>query len=143
MSDNKELDEYIKKAQETRIKNAERVNFILNECEHLDDDGYPTDEALEAIELWDWENHDGSKGWFDFIASIWHLKSWGWWEGECEHKDGRKYYGYAISTGGWSGNESIIRAMEDNKHSLWWLNWVSSRRGGHYEFELKELKDDE
>ena len=42
---------------------------------------------------------------------------------------------FRISTGGWSGNESIIRAMERNG-MMWHLNWVQSRRGGHYIFEI-------
>jgi hypothetical protein len=46
---------------------------------------------------------------------------------------------YYISTAGWSGNESIIYAMQEN-NLMWSLNWVQSRRGGHYIFEL-ELED--
>lgn len=140
------MEELLAKARAEREAHAKEVHRILLECDHTDDDGYPTEDALKAIELWDWEHNGGCKGWFDFIGSIWHLKGWGWWEGEQDHeyKEDTKVYGYAISTAGWSGNESIIRAMEDNKHSLWWMNWVSSRRGGHYTFELKELvKDDE
>ena len=45
-----------------------------------------------------------------------------------------------ISTAGWSGNESIIYAMQNNKSMLWNLTWVQSRRGGHHIFELKEYK---
>ena len=38
-----------------------------------------------------------------------------------------------ISTGGWSGNEDLIGAMQNNA-MLWIMTWVSSRRGGHYTF---------
>jgi len=48
----------------------------------------------------------------------------------------------ALVVGGWSGNESIIRALENNKHWIWTMNWVQSRRGGHYIFELKEFDDE-
>jgi hypothetical protein len=107
----------------------------------LDDDGYPTDEAMHIIESWHWTD---PKGWFDFINSIWHLKSWGWGEGETNHeyRKDKKVYRYDVSTAGWSGNETIIQYMKRND-MMWHLNWVQSRRGGHYIFELYEFKDDE
>lgn len=40
---------------------------------------------------------------------------------------------WEISTGGWSGNEDIIEAMQDNQ-VFWSLHWLESRRGGHYKF---------
>lgn len=110
------------------------------ECEWLDEDGYPTEDALELIEKW---HFNDAKGWFDFIHSIWYMPDWGWGEGEDKHdfyKD-RKVYRYDVSTSGWSGNESIIRAMERNS-MMWHLNWVQSRRGGHYIFELYEFNDE-
>ena len=103
--------------------------------EYLDEDGYPTDDALKKIENW---SYNDPKGWFKFIENIWHLSSWGWTEGpykqnESDLKDKYRYY---VSTCGWSGNESIIKAMQQN-HVLWLISWVQSRRGGHYIFEVK------
>jgi len=120
------------------MQNAQRVASLLEEGDFLDDDGYPTDAALEIIEKWHWSDIEG---WFKFINSIWHLRSWGWHEGEEDHewdKD-KKVYRYDISTAGWSGNESIIRAMQEN-WMIWSITWVQSRRGGHYIFEGRDLE---
>lgn len=117
-------------AHKERVKNLDG--------EYLDEDGYPTQLALELIEVWHWSDPEG---WFKFINSIWHLKSWGWHEGVGEHdwdKD-KEVYLYNISTAGWSGNECIISAMEKN-YMMWTLNWVQSRRGGHYIFELRQYE---
>jgi hypothetical protein len=114
-----------------------------DDYESLDDDGYPTDDALFLIENWHWSD---SKGWFEFIKSIWWARDWGWTEGEEPHDwdENKKVYRYNISTGGWSGNENIIRAMEKNGGGFFWhLNWVQSRRGGHYIFERKDFDDEE
>ena len=116
------------------IAESKRIIDALMEHDLLDEDGYPTDEALQIIEEWHWSD---AKGWFEFVNSIWHLKSWGWNEGLFKDDDGvEDTYQYHISTAGWSGNESIIRSMQKND-MLWRLNWVQSRRGGHYSFELR------
>ena len=125
-------------------ENKARVQSLLNDGDFLDDDGYPTENALEIIEKWHW---DDIPGWFKFIEGIWYMRSWGW--NECEGGIDQwtnkqlcpKTIRYHISTAGWSGNESIIRAMQNNK-MMWWLNWVQSRRGGHYIFELRKLNDE-
>lgn len=98
----------------------------------LDEDGYPTEEALALIEKWSYED---PKGWFNFIKSIWWMRDWGWRESALSEDD--TVLCYNVSTGGWSGNESIISAMQQNR-IMWSTTWVSSRRGGHYVFELKE-----
>lgn len=42
---------------------------------------------------------------------------------------------FELHTGGWSGNEEIIKALQDNK--LFWLMWwQKTERGGHYTFEI-------
>ena len=114
--------------------------------EHVDDDGYPTDAALELIEKWHWTDCEGL---FEFIKSVWHLSGWGWSEvnaSELEPTDddynakgGTLLF---VSTAGWSGNESIIRALQGN-WMAWSLCWIQSRRGGHYIFKPHEFKDDE
>jgi hypothetical protein len=129
-------DQLIQKMQDDILEKKARVEELLKH-EMLDDDGYPTNEALEIIEIWHWND---AKGWFDFIHSIWHLASWGWKEGEAiDEITNKKTWCYYVSTAGWSGNESIIHAMQKNDW-MWHLNWVQSRRGGHYIFELKEFE---
>lgn len=123
----------MQKAQEqtsrTIEENKEKIAQLMLQ-DHLDEDGYPTDAALDIIELWP---TDDASGWFNFIRDIWHLASWGWKEG-----DKKSGYRYNISTAGWSGNESVITAMQRNE-MLWYLTWHQSRRGGHYVFEVREF----
>jgi hypothetical protein len=97
--------------------------------EYLDVDGYPTEEALDKIAKW---SYNDPKGWFEFIKEIWWMRDWGWHENKSD-----KGVEYNISTGGWSGSESLIRAMMDN-HILWTCTWVQSRKGGHYIFEVND-----
>lgn len=113
------------------------------DAEWTDDDGYPTEEALTLIETWDWKDDTAKNGMadvnhlFDFMKSIWWCPDFGW---SVDH-DALDYFGdpvtrYDLSTGGWSGNESIIAALKAN-FIVWSTTWESSRRGGHYVFEVK------
>lgn len=136
----------LKQQLDDDIANNKKAIFdLIEHNDLLDDDGYPTDAALDAIKLWHWTD---AKGWFKFIEGLWHLRSWGWSELDEPHKwrkleqyKDKMVHKYHISTAGWSGNESIIRAMQRNE-MMWHMNWVQSRRGGHYIFELKEFNDD-
>jgi hypothetical protein len=125
--------------QDSKNVAKNRIEELL-EQELRDEDGYPTEAALEIVSLWHWTEPEG---WFQFIKSIWWAADWGWNEKDepHEYKEGETVHRYYVSTGGWSGNESIIKAMEKNE-MMWHWNWVQSRRGGHYIFELRELKDD-
>ena len=131
----------LKQQMNDDIATSKKAIFdLIEHNELLDEDGYPTDAALDVIKLWHWTD---AKGWFEFVKGIWQYASWGWKELEEDHdyREGTKVYHYYISTAGWSGNESIIRAMQQCE-MMWHLNWVQSRRGGHYIFELKEFNDD-
>ena len=116
------------------------VKNLIDNNDTVDEDGYPTEACLEAIENWHFSD---PKGWFQFIHDHWHLADWGWDEYETKHsyKENVTVNRYNISTAGWSGNESIIKAMQANE-MMWHLNWVQSRRGGHYIFEEYHVKDE-
>ena len=98
----------------------------------LDSEGYPTDAILEWI-----KNYvpDESMPIESFVENV--LKDIWWVRGFYYKKEVGKLY---LSTGGWSGNELIIRAIEDNKnikfthYSFKKEQW---RRGGHYIFEVR------
>jgi hypothetical protein len=117
---------------------------MFNDSEWLDEDGYPTEEALDKIKTWP---YDDVESLFDFIHDIWYYANSGYWREEFVMQDDfnvhlefdRPRKRYYISTIGWSGNESIIRALQENE-IIWCMHWVQSRRGGHYIFELKEFK---
>jgi len=86
---------------------------------------YPSEPELKEIEKWPME-----KGWnelLDFVWSIWEYADIGY----CR-KIGSRFW---FSTGGWSGNEEIIGAMKNN-WMFWSMCWYSSRRGGHFRFQV-------
>ena len=101
---------------------------------------YPTEEDLVRIETWpvDPPITQAATEWLAFIQSIWWAGDWGWADPERLRRTEGDYRQevmvYRSSTGGWSGNESIIASM--HKNVLWSLFWESSRRGGHYEFRI-------
>ena len=134
------MEELTAKLEKDKLEAKTAILHLIETNKMMDEDGYPSDAALDIIQLWHWSD---PKGWFKFIESIWHLKSWGWTEGKKpdDWEQGKLVYRYDISTAGWSGNESIIRAMEKND-MMWHFNWVQSRRGGHYIFELRDFEDE-
>jgi hypothetical protein len=88
-------------------------------------DEYPTDQELETIRQWQVLNLEQYHLFMAFIKLSWTYSDCGYWE-----QEGDKYMLY---TGGWSGNESIIDAMQNN-HIFWAFYWELSERGGHYVF---------
>jgi hypothetical protein len=90
-----------------------------------DADGYPTEEELKRIAEWDYKDLPGM---MEFIEDLWEYNYFGW------KQEGNEYY---LSTAGWSGNESLICAMQDNL-MFWSICWERSRRGGHFRFQIPE-----
>lgn len=95
----------------------------------FDADGYPTAGMLSKIATWPGGKHPDWSDFFAYIKAAWAYAEAGYWK----EKDGV----YELSTAGWSGNESIIDAMEKN-FVFWPLMWHSSTRGGHYIFRSHE-----
>lgn len=106
----------------------------------LDHEGYPHDEDLEKVRTWDLTKDFNVElpKFLDFIQENWWSPDWGWHIKE-EEEDGKKKNKLYLSTGGWSGNEDMIAAMKQN-FIFWTMCWEQSRRGGHYIFEIKTIK---
>jgi len=94
------------------------------------EDGYPEKKELEQIKHWKitQENlHSDLQGLLEFIEDLWKYADIDYFK-----IDGRKF---ELHTGGWSGNEMIMEALEGN-WLFWMMYWQKSKRGGHYYFEL-------
>jgi hypothetical protein len=90
--------------------------------------GYPDDNELEKISAW---GVSDPHGWLQYCQSLWH-----WGDSMYRFKvDGKGEETFEFLTGGWSGNESIIGAMEQNA-VLWGLTWELSQRGGRHVFKF-------
>lgn len=92
------------------------------------DTRYPTDEELLKIATWDYNDIPAM---MEFVHSLWEFKEFGW------QQDGDIYI---LATGGWSGNESLIGALQDN-YMFWSLYWAESTRGGRHTFYRLTLEN--
>ena len=92
---------------------------------------YPSEPELKAIKKWKLETWQDFQNLAKFIVSIW----------EYADMDYATLHGNTLklSTGGWSGNESIMSALEVNRKFGWC--WKSSKRGGHYVYKLPIKKN--
>ena len=106
---------------------------ILPEVIHDDSGQYPSDEALEFIEKFDCAKY-GCLSLTEFIEQVWWASDWGY------NLKGKRKKKLQLSTGGWSGNEDIIRALKNN-FVFWSMCWVETKRGGHYTFEIKNISE--
>lgn len=105
----------------------------------FDADGYPTEQTLDLIRKWAVVTADDAIAAMDFAGAAWSYpdrwtKEIGWRDPDWPTSPQVRY---TISTGGWSGNEDVIAAIETNQ-MLQMLGWWSSRRGGHYEYRFIE-----
>ena len=99
--------------------------------EWRDEEGYPTEEALAKIREWPYEKQGWRRELMYFVWDLWAYPGFGW----HPHADGNRFQ---ISTAGWSGNESLIAAMEDNR-PFWWTAFIAERAGGHYWLKIPSL----
>lgn len=94
---------------------------------------YPSEDDLRTIAEWPPED---PVGWLAYVRGCWWAADWGWHEVTVLLDEGRTVHRHLVSTGGWSGNESLIGAMQANR-LLWVLTWQLSRRGGHHVFDVQ------
>lgn len=93
---------------------------------------YPSDEFLDYVRTY----NTFRNGPCELIERIWD---------EWHYPDYIRWYPKTktlkISTGGWSGHEEIISALQEN-FAFWSLYWRATLRGGHYTFKIVEVKHD-
>jgi hypothetical protein len=92
----------------------------------LDGDGYPTEDALVRIELWSAMDIDAC---LQFVKSLWYYPQY------VRVSNTPKAKRYRFAAAGWSGNESLVSAMEANL-ALRGACWVSSHRGGVHVYDV-------
>jgi hypothetical protein len=98
----------------------------------MDSNGYPEPNELLLIKKWPITN---AFGLIDYIKDRWTYTSIRMkWGKDRVTKDTVLFLEF--HTIGWSGNESLIEALLDNKpfSLMWYAKW---ERGGHYYFEIK------
>lgn len=111
--------------------------------ESIDENGYPTEGVLEWIKYYD--NYQNLKTLFDVcFMELWSYPEFVIYrkEGGQERRAKLGWYSdertathtWDVATGGWSGNEDIIRALQEN-YVVWGITWQLSERGGRYVFE--------
>ena len=98
-------------------------------------DGYPEDYELETIR--EWKHEDDYNLLMDYVWKIWHWTDRVECRREIAEDGGGDVFVYGLSTGGWSGNEEIIKALRNNQ-LFWAFCWHQSTSGGHYVFIIKE-----
>ncbi len=94
-------------------------------------DRYPEDAELKQIAEWDYHDFEGL---LEFAGSLWKYPDrFEVFAADSQNDDlGTRY---ELSTGGWSGNESIVEALERNA-MFWAVCWQQSRRGGYFVFKV-------
>lgn len=92
---------------------------------------YPTEEDLKFIREFDIiENPIIDL--IEYLRAIWWMPDWGFKISEIA---GVKLL--ELHTGGWSGNEDIMQALNENT-MFWDTCYNSSETGGHFLFEIED-----
>lgn len=95
----------------------------------LGDNGYPHEIELQRIRTWPM---DDFRALMEYVRLRWKYADMGGWRQRGDR--------FRLATGGWSGNESLIGALESNWgfRALCGLSW---HRGGLYFFDVREWDD--
>lgn len=98
----------------------------------LDEFGYPTEYSLARIQTWKVYSEEDFINLMEFVKDLWYYP-------EC-FQEGPDHV-YTLITLGWSGNESVIGAMQENV-VLDSLFWYSSERGGKHIYAPTDYSGD-
>lgn len=92
-------------------------------------DGYPEEWELDTIKEWSDFSKQGILQLLDYLKQLWTYPDYFVLKGK------RVLY-LELHTGGWSGNEDIVCALQRN-YCFWGMYWEKSVKGGHYYFKIK------
>lgn len=88
-------------------------------------DNYPEDHELDRIKAWPIATRADYVALMEYCMALWM------WDNYATRRGSH----YRFATGGWSGNESIIEALQGNM--MFWMScWRSSHIGGLYKFRI-------
>jgi hypothetical protein len=112
--------------------------------EKMDDDLYPSEEDLEFVRKFDCSKDDVCVI-IEFIEEHWWSAEWGFKLHTTPSV--LQEFGFEdeedvlleLHTGGWSGNEDIVRALKENEW-FYTFYWDSSSVGGHEYFRFTKEK---
>lgn len=121
---------HLKRTAKTREEAVEKWNLVSLTARkpEFDEVGYPTEQTLEDLFHWGTSSKSVLQALFDFIEEALNL-DYGSFSVEGEK--------IRIVTGGWSGNEAVIGALQQNL-AFWGLCWEFSHRGGLHWFYSPE-----
>jgi hypothetical protein len=119
------------------IDNLEKVSFPYPHDNLMDDQGYPTEAALEYIKNWQfiYIKAEATKVGHlvsDYRALIDYIKEIWTYDDAIHEQDGL----LEIHTLGWSGNEEIIEELK--KTVFWMMRLQAMQTGGHYYFKVDD-----
>jgi hypothetical protein len=100
----------------------------------MDEHGYPDENDLKEIRMLSGnfkEKDSKLEPWnlIDKIKDLWIYEDY------IELKKTDREWSLQISTGGWSGHETVISELQGSL--FWWCYWQVSKRGGHFWFHGK------
>lgn len=109
----------------------------------FDNDGYPTELTLSIIEDWKIESQEDLTKLFDYAKEAYHSLYGNWYVIDDYDKLSHWYFepfdALIVTTGGWSGNESVIRALMENP-IIRMRCLIATFAGGMYIFDINPFK---
>ena len=101
----------------------------------IDDEHYPDPETLKMFKTRN--AGEGTERFLEDIRDEWEFADVGYFRKTKGTGKNKKIY-LQLHTGGWSGNEDIISALQQN--ITFWHWWKMTKVGGHYYFEIEPIK---
>lgn len=101
--------------------------------DYLDEDGYPTDKVLDLFMSYEFKCKADVDRFLEILEGVWYSGSDGYKRIKTEFDDL-----LMLHTFGWSGNEEVIVALQNN-FIFWGIAFNAHFTGGHYYLNIKRL----